>query len=152
MLGPGCLVDLSPHGQNWPACVPCSPMPLLFCFWASVLPGPIGGWHVVACLLGGSLEVFDVSGIGVTAVVCSVDRAVDLVAELSVNAVCFVVAHVTVGAVAVDLMVAVGAGAEVARVVMAEVAGGDSAGAEDRAPSSRVPPCPALSLPVPGCS
>ena len=50
----------------------------------------------------------------------------------------FVVACVTVGPVAVDLRVAVGAGAEVARVVMAEMVRGDSAGSS----AQNIPPDP----------
>lgn len=73
-----------------------------------------------------------VVGIGQAAVVRTVDRAVDCVAVLSRDVVGCVVARVTVGPVAVDPGVAVGAGPDVARVVMAEVVRGDSAG--NRAP------------------
>lgn len=89
------------------------------------------------------MEVSDVCGIGGTGVVCSVARAVDCVAELSVNVVGFLVACVTVDPAAVDLIEAVAAGAEVARVVMAEVVRGESAGGR----AQNIPPAlPPLSL------
>ena len=101
------------------------------------------GQTVVACLLVGfpvavpdvarlgeafPVAVPDVARLGEAAVVRTVARAVDCVAVLREGPVGRVVAQVTGGPVAVDLCVAVGTGADVARVVTAEVLQGDSAG------------------------
>lgn len=72
------------------------------------------------------VAVPDVARLGEAAVVRTVARAVDCVAVLREGPVGRVVAQVTGGPVAVDLCVAVGTGADVARVVTAEVLQGDS--------------------------
>lgn len=126
-LGPGCFVVPPSSWPDLAFCLSTCPVRLWSCLGICAswkLWGPV----CRACLRVGSTEVSDVCGVAGTAVVCSVDRAVDCVAELGVSVVGFVVAWVTVGPVAVDLVVLVGAAAEVGRAVMAEVVCGDSAG------------------------
>ena len=82
------------------------------------------------------VAVPDVARLGEAAVVRTVARAVDCVAVLREGPVGRVVAQVTGGPVAVDLCVAVGTGADVARVVTAEVLQGDSAGTVPGVPFS----------------
>lgn len=109
----------------------------------------LGSWHLcvspfwrqaygVCLLVGGPLEVSEISLVLGAAVVCSVDRAVDCIAELNIEAVNFIVVCVSVGPVAVDLSVVIGVGADVARGVMAEMDRGDSAGSS----TQNIPPEP----------
>lgn len=94
--------------------------------------------------MGGPVAVSGAVGVGLPAVVRTVDRAVDRVAVLSSGPVGWVVACVTVGPVAVDLGVAVGASGDVAWVVVAKVVRGDpveSRAQNISAPSAFVPFC-----------
>lgn len=108
-----------------------------------------GGLRGVALPWGDPVVGSGVVGVGHAAVVRTVDRAVDCVAVLSRGAVGCVVARVTVGPVAVDVGVAVGAGPDVARVVMAEVVRGDAAGnrAQHIPPDHLPSPFPAPPVP-----
>lgn len=129
-----CVCHASPDSLGW--------VSGLLCY------GPLQGPRVGTCLLEGSpVEVLDIAGVG-SAVVRTVDRAVDCVAAVMEEAVGCVVAWVTVGPVAVVLAVAVGAGADVARVVIAEVVLGDTAGNSVR----NIPCDPSCRAPLPWCS